>query len=50
MTARPEPPLGSTIELLATCAFGLESVVARELGELGFDATQIGRASCRERV
>jgi len=47
MTARPEPPRGSTIELLATCAFGLESVVARELGELGFDATPLAEATGR---
>lgn len=31
-----------TFELLATCTFGLESVVARELADLGYSATPIG--------
>lgn len=30
------------MQLLATCAFGLEAVVARELAELGFDAQPVG--------
>ncbi len=31
-----------TIDLLATCAFGLESVVTRELEDMGFDAKGVG--------
>ncbi len=30
------------LDLLATCTFGLEAVVARELGELGYDAEPVG--------
>lgn len=36
--ARMTDAPGTTFDLLATCAFGLESVVARELGELGYPA------------
>jgi 23S rRNA (guanine2445-N2)-methyltransferase / 23S rRNA (guanine2069-N7)-methyltransferase len=34
--------MASTMDLLATCAFGLEAVVARELKDLGFDAKAVG--------
>ncbi len=40
-------PSPSTIELVATCAFGLESVVARELRDLGFDAVPLAEATGR---
>lgn len=34
--------MAETFELLATCAFGLEAVVARELADLGYDAKPVG--------
>ncbi len=34
-------------DLLATCAFGLESVVARELADLGFEAKPVGTGRVR---
>jgi 23S rRNA (guanine2445-N2)-methyltransferase / 23S rRNA (guanine2069-N7)-methyltransferase len=36
------PSPSTTLDLIATCAFGLESVVARELEQLGYHATPEG--------
>jgi 23S rRNA (guanine2445-N2)-methyltransferase / 23S rRNA (guanine2069-N7)-methyltransferase len=40
-------PAPQPCDLLATCAFGLEAVVARELADLGFDAKPIGTGRVR---
>jgi 23S rRNA (guanine2445-N2)-methyltransferase / 23S rRNA (guanine2069-N7)-methyltransferase len=37
-----DTPPAPQLDLLATCTFGLEAVVARELAQLGYDAEPIG--------